>query len=222
MLFCRRCYRYDCFLHKDKPVTPDLNIQSKHSNVNYRPCNSYCYRTKPVSSYHQRRNKIELKRSHSELINNTKFKAPTNGLYSKRIKSNIIKSEQLLSSSIDSNVYRNGFVFKPSLKRKLNNEISNWLSSDKSLFRIFYKIYGDNICLIADLLDKSCSEIYTFYLNEKNLALQRQLSTIGAFPEINSITSLDLIDMKIHSKEWMDTEIKMCNGNDNQQSVRIL
>jgi hypothetical protein len=215
MLFCRRCYRYDCFIHKDKAGTPDSNNQSKNSNRNYRPCNSYCYRNKSISSYQQRRAKAELKRSHSELVNNAKFQTPVNGFYSKRIKSNIIKSEQLLSSSIPSSFYQNGFLFKPSLKRKLNNEISNWLSSEKSLFRIFHTIYGDNICLIADLLDKSCSQVYTFYSNERNLFLQRQLSTIGALSDMNSV------DTKINGEEWMDYEMKMCNGTDNQQSVRI-
>jgi hypothetical protein len=233
MLFCRRCHRYDCFLHKDKPVTPDLNKQLKNSNLNYRPCNFHCYRRTPKSSYQQRRTKIELKRSYSELIDTTTCKNPPNGFHSKRTKSNIIKTKKI-SSSIDVNCYQNGFLFKPSLKRKLNDEISSWLSSEKSLFRVFYTIYRNNICMIADLLDKPCSQVYTFYLNEiqineKKNFLQRQLST----------ASSDSIDMKIngeHKKkkingnaihtnnveELIEGDEKIFNGNDNQQSVRIL
>ncbi len=88
--------------------------------------------------------------------------------------------------------------------------------------------------MIADLLDKPCSQVYTFYLNdiqinEKKNFLQRQLST----------ASSDSIDMKIngehkkkkingnaintnHVQELIEGDEKIFNGNDNQQSVRIL
>jgi hypothetical protein len=220
MLFCRRCHLYDCFLHKDKPVLPDLNNQSKDSDIIYRPCSSHCYRRKPISTYQQRQTKIELKRSHSEFIDN---KTPIkNGFYPKRL-----KSDQL-SCSIDSNIYQNGFLLKKSLKRKLTNEISNWLPSDKSLFRVFSTIFSENLCMIAHLLDKPCSQIYTFDSNEKKLFLQLQLSTL----------STDSIDMKMNGEykkkknygitintnsdeELIKDEMKLYDGNDNQQSVSI-
>jgi histone-lysine N-methyltransferase EZH2 len=184
MLFCRRCHRYDCFLHKDKSIIPDFNNnQSKtNSNIIYRPCNSHCYRNKPIL---QNRRKIDLKRSHSEL-----FKTPIkNGFYSKRL-----KSEEFSSS----NIYQNGFILKSSLKRKLNDELSNWLSSEKSLFRVFSTIFNDNLCMIANLLDKPCSQVYTFYLNEKNIFLKKQFS-------FNSI------DMKINEDDLIDDDIKISN-----------
>ncbi|CAF0794010.1 unnamed protein product [Rotaria sordida] len=217
MLFCRRCHRYDCFLHKDKSIIPDLNNQSKNnSDIIYRPCNFHCYRRKTLSLKQQKRNKIELKRSYSEFINNnnTTFQISTNSFYSKRVKSNINKSEYR-SSIINSNIYKNGFLFKPSLKRKLNNEILNWSSSDKSLFRVFCTIYGDNICMIADLLDKPCSQVYIFYLNEiqvneKQLFLQRQLST----------TSPNLIDVKINDEhKKKNLKHTTINTNNSEESI---
>ena len=243
MLFCRRCHRYDCFLHKDKPVTPDLNKPLKNFNLNYRPCNFHCYRRNPKSSYQHRRTKIELKRSNSELSDNTICKNPPNGFHSKRPKSNMIKTEEI-SSTIDLKFYPNGFLFKPSLKRKLNDEISSWLPSEKSLFRVFHTIYNNNICMIADLLDKPCSQVYTFHLNEikineKNLYLQRQLPIAStSFSAIPSMVSSDSIDMKINGDykkkkingiaintnnvdELTEDDTKICNGNDNPQSVRI-
>ncbi|UJR28086.1 hypothetical protein I4U23_009342 [Adineta vaga] len=222
MLFCRRCHRYDCFLHKDKPVTPNLNQLTKNSNNNSRPCNPQCYQRNSKSSYQQRRTKLELKRSYSELFDNTISKSSTNGFHSKRPKSNMIKTEEI-SSTYDFNFSPNGLLFKPSLKRKFTDELSNWLASDKSLFRIFYKIFGNNICMIADLIDKPCSQVYTFYLNEietkeKKLFLQKQLLSIG--PLLDMAPS-DSIEMKINGTligESIEDEIKMCNGNDNQQS----
>ena len=152
MLFCRRCYRYDCFLHKDKPVTPDLTyLPKKNPDVNHRPCQVQCFRTKNPQK------KLELKRSHSELIRN-------NGFHSKRL-----KSEQICST-----LTSNGFYLKSTLKRQLNDELSHWLPSEKSLFRIFYTIFGDNICMIAHILDKPCLQVYTFYLHEKQTYLQKE------------------------------------------------
>ncbi len=243
MLFCRRCHRYDCFLHKDKQAIPDVNIEPKNCNTIYQPCSLHCYRIRPMS---QRRTKIELKRSYSELSDNKTFKIPINGFHSKHSKLNTIKSEPLSSNF---NFLPNGFLLKPSLKRKLTDEISEWSSSDKSLFRVFYTIYGDNICMIADLLDKPCSQVYLFYtneieINEKKFVLQRQssttsTSTTGSFSAITSTTSSsDSNDMKSNgerkkkkingipkatttngSDEFIEEETKMCNGKHEQHLV---
>ncbi|CAF1608651.1 unnamed protein product [Rotaria magnacalcarata] len=241
MLFCRRCHRYDCFLHKDKPIIPDLTDQSKTYNVNYRPCNSECYRRKALSFYQRKRNKIELKRSYSGLLNSNKHssacKISTNGFHSKCLKSNANKSDHLslsAASLLNVNTHRNGIIFKPSIKRKLNDELSCWLSSEKSLFRVFHAIYGDNICIIAELLEKPCSQVYTFYINEmhrneKDLFLQGKLSIANQLPVEPVLTnSSNSVDVKIngeykkksvknsainknHSEESIDDKIKMCN-----------
>jgi histone-lysine N-methyltransferase EZH2 len=215
MLFCRRCHRYDCFLHKDKQAIPDLNIESKNSNTIYRPCSRYCYR---INSLTSKRTKIELKRSHSELSDHLTFKTPLNGYYSKRPKLNLIKTEPI--SSTNFTFPSNGFLIKPLLKRKLTDELSEWSSSDKSLFRVYYTIYGDNICMIANLLDKPCSQVYIFYTNEienneKKIFLQRQssttsTSTIESFSAINSTTSSDSNETKIIPKA------SSTNGEDEQ------
>jgi hypothetical protein len=216
MLFCRRCHRYDCFLHKDKSVTPDLNYQSKNFNLIYQPCHAYCYRRESKSSYSQKRTKIKLKRSQSEFLDKKIFSTPIkNGFHSKRLKSNLIKSEQISSS------YRNGFLIKSSYKRKLNDDLSNWLASEKSLFRIFATIFGDNICMIANLLDKSCSQVYTFYSNEKNQLLSANILD----RKINGEYKKRINGMMIKSDnedESMEDETKMCDGNDNQPSVSIV
>ncbi|CAF1095473.1 unnamed protein product [Rotaria sordida] len=237
MLFCRRCYQYDCYLHRDKQAIPDLNIESKYSNIIYRPCSRYCYRINLIS---QRRTKFELKRSHSELPDNIKFQIPTNGFYSKHSKLNLIKTESISPINLSSN----GFLIKSSLKRKLNDELSEWSSSDKSLFRVFYTIYGNNICMIANLLDKPCSQVYFFYTNDieikkTNSYLYRQCSTtssstIDSFSAITSSSS-DSNDIKINnenkkkkyngnfkvatknaSEELMENETTICNEKDRQ------
>ena len=246
MLFCRRCHRYDCFLHKDKQATPDLKVSSTSFNPVYRPCSRQCYRNKPSVSYQQqqqqqRRTRIELKRSHSELadISLGSGKSSTNGCYSKRLK----KPEATTSSLMNLNFPSNGFLFKPTLKRKSADDSSQWSASDKSLFRVLFTIYSDNLCLIADLLEKTCSQVYTFYSSEcqssesDSYFLQRQISTnsssstLGSFSALT--TSSDSTDMKIngdhsktkvngngkhsssqHDDESVEDEKPLCNGKD--------
>lgn len=190
MLFCRRCHRYDCFLHKDKQVLPDLINRSKNSNHNYQPCSRFCYRQ---TLFNYKRTKIDFQRSYSDLSE----QQITNGFY---YKTKRLKSEPISLSN------GNDCHLKPSLKRKLNDDLSEWSASDKSLFRVFSLIYGDNICMIADLLDKPCSQVYTFSLNENHAetptsehCLQRQCSTtsLSASESFSAMTSTDSNESKL-------------------------
>ena len=228
MLFCRRCHRYDCFLHKDKPIIPDLKNRSRTSNIIYRPCSSYCYRRKPLSLYKRKRIQVEFERHCREPNHNQTLTMSTNGFYSKRTKSNVIKSKHT-SLSNSSNFCDNGFLYKPSLKRNLNNELSNWLSSDRSLFRVFHTIFDDNICMIAQLLGKPCSHVYTFYSNENVLFSKWPLATttalkIETFSTIPSNQSKNSKDRKTYTnndEQLMDDEVELSNDNNNRPSVRI-
>ena len=245
MLFCRRCHRYDCFLHKDKQATPDLKISSKSFNPVYRPCSRQCHRNKPSVSYqqqqqqqqHHRRTRVELKRSHSELseISLSSGKSATNGCYSKRSKNQVFKPEATTSSSLmNLNFSSNGFLFKPTLKRKSPDDSSDWSASERSLFRVLFTIYSDNICLIADLLEKTCSQVYTLYLSEcqstesNSYFLQRQISsnsnssTLGSFSALTSTASSDSTDVKIngdHTKNKVNGNGKHSSSQHDEESL---
>lgn len=216
MLFCRRCHRYDCFLHRDKSVTPDVNHRPKDFNMTYRPCHVHCYRQKPTLSYAQKRTKIELKRSQSEYFDKKIFSTPVkNGFHSKRLKSQVIKSEQ---NSSPTSVYQNGFLFRPTMKRKGPDEfLADWLPSDKSLFRVFQTIFGDNICMIANLLDKSCSEAYTYYSHENNLSFHEHFLLNKNADLVNG----DSKKKRINGEESIDEEKKNCNGNDHHPTPLV-
>jgi hypothetical protein len=222
MLFCRRCHRYDCFLHKDKQATPSLNIEPKNNSSNYRPCSSHCFRIM------SKEKKIELRRSYSEIADHR----PSNGYHSRHSRFNTMRNDSMTSTN--SRQSSNGWTIKSSFKRQLTNDISQWSASEKSLFRVFCTIYGDNICLVADLLDKPCSQVYALYIkemedHERKPILQRQnsetsTSTIGSFSAITSTTSSDSIGMKINGNGHTATssnteETVLSNGKHEQNSV---
>lgn len=226
MLFCRRCYQYDCYIHRDKQALPDLASEPKTNNTTYRPCSKSCYK---IDSTSQRKTKIEFKRSHSEMSDHVKSESSLNGFYSTRSKLHATKSEPV---SPLNHIWPNGFILKPSLKRKLIDDASEWSSSDKSLFRVFYTIYGNNICMIANLLDKPCSQVYLFYTNDtetnkKNYLLQRQssinsTSTIDSFSAVTSTSSSDSNDIHHngvhHKKKKLNGNCKVASTNGTEES----
>ena len=203
MLFCRRCHRYDCFLHRDKSAIPDCQVRSraKPSDMIFRPCGKCCFRLKPT-----RRTKIEFKRSFSEMSETN-----LNGSLcsTKRVKCQIYSNE-----------------FGTNLKKK--SAADDWSASDKSLFRVFYTIYSENLCMIADLLDKPCTQVYQFYLTEfgetvkdVNGGFHRQISANS------SSTISDPNEMKVngngkstlHSEDSIEEEkLPSCNGARSRRS----
>ena len=219
MLFCRRCHRYDCFLHKDKQATPSLNTEPKNNSSIYHPCSPQCFRI--IS----KEKKMELRRSYSEIADHR----PSNGYHSKRSRFTTMRSDPINSTNFRNS--SNGLTIKSSFKRQSNNDVCQWSASEKSLSRVFCTIYGDNICLIADLLDKPCSQVYALYIkemedHERKPSLQREnsetsISTIGSFSAITSTTSSDSNGIKTNGNGQKVTseETILCNGKHEQNSV---
>lgn len=218
MLFCRRCHRYDCFLHKDKQATPDLKRPRKNFEMNYRPCSKRCYLIKShLFSQSQKRQKVELKRSQSELVESS-LNSIKNDCFPQRMKSPVFKKEVRPPSPIFNRKFsNNGFIFKPIIKKKPVDDFSSWSTSDKSLFRVFSTIYSDNICMIADLLDKTCQQVYQFYLKEiesstnTNGYAHRQISSISSISDLTSSTSSDGSEMKINGEQSSSEETHLSN-----------
>ncbi|XP_058829896.1 histone-lysine N-methyltransferase E(z) isoform X2 [Topomyia yanbarensis] len=166
-LFCRRCFKYDCFLHRLQACHPGPNLQKRRwpeLNQSTKPCSTSCY--------------MLLEGMKERLAVDNKNKTPMDS-----------GNEASSEDSNDSSRYskeapfgsKDGTNSGSNGQRSGNDSVNNsanlltllgvadeeWNGSDKSFFRTLQKIYLNNYCAIAEaMLMKTCQQVYTFAQKE--------------------------------------------------------
>ncbi|KAH3880109.1 hypothetical protein DPMN_004022 [Dreissena polymorpha] len=174
-LFCRRCYKYDCFLHPYRPHPSKQMRKMPERKQEPEPCGVECFMHMPgyieressvmslttTGSSDQERSDKESKseRSRSPVTTHKNRKRKTNGTAG--------------SGSEDSNdgvgavvkaKYKSLDVRYP-MKDKQTTE--DWSGAEESMFRVLVDMYRTNYCSIAKLLwNKSCKQVYEFATHE--------------------------------------------------------
>ncbi|XP_052563467.1 histone-lysine N-methyltransferase E(z)-like isoform X3 [Culex pipiens pallens] len=176
-LFCRRCFKYDCFLHRSPAGEQPNRLQACHPGPNLqkrrwpelkqttKPCSATCY--------------MLLDGMKERLAVDNKNKTPMDS-------GNEASSEDSNDSSRYSKeapvipgtvaVASNGGT-TARLSTSVNNSATllnlldaadeEWNGSDKSFFRSLQTIYLNNYCAIAEaMLMKTCQQVYQFAQKE--------------------------------------------------------
>ncbi|KAL4713115.1 hypothetical protein ACJJTC_004501 [Scirpophaga incertulas] len=158
-LFCRRCFKYDCFLHRLQACHPGPNL-TKRKGPDLKPfaepCGPNCYML------------LKLAR---EKAAGEEDKGKPHAIDSP----NDASSED----SNDSNRYQKGGSTSASwtsdrtpaddtpynaLGLSVGDTSSEWTGSDQSLFRALHKVFPDNYCAVAQLmLSKTCQQVYSHW-----------------------------------------------------------
>jgi len=141
-LFCRRCFLYDCPLHRD-----DLEIDEPLQRPNARElplpteaCGSQCYLNQPSV--------VALLSPRTPFTNRWKAK-PCD--YADLYNSSNIESVKLLLENNTS----------PQV------EPGEWTNAEKSLYRVSIKSFPGNFCAVAKVLaTKKCREVFLFSVQE--------------------------------------------------------
>ncbi|XP_062614028.1 histone-lysine N-methyltransferase EZH2-like isoform X1 [Saccostrea cucullata] len=136
-LFCRRCFKYDCFLHPYHPTPSMLTRKMPETKQETEPCGPNCY-LHVVGLPDEKGENSDLKKE--EKIDTSK-KCKTR-LQNKRKRSSVdIKQEK--------------------------QKTDDWLPAEESLFRVIQDMHRTNYCAIAKLIrTKSCVQVYNFALKE--------------------------------------------------------
>ncbi|EAA03026.3 AGAP012516-PA [Anopheles gambiae str. PEST] len=152
-LFCRRCFKYDCFLHRLQACHPGPNLQRRRwpeLKPPGKPCGEACYLhldgVKQLISFDNIGKSPVMLDSGNEACSEDSNDS-----------SQCSKDATLTKSSKNgSNLFE---IFDP--------KDTEWNGSDKSFFRTLQKTFLNNYCAIAEaMLTKTCQQVYRFVQQE--------------------------------------------------------
>uniref|UniRef100_A0A671MNP4 Histone-lysine N-methyltransferase EZH2 n=1 Tax=Sinocyclocheilus anshuiensis TaxID=1608454 RepID=A0A671MNP4_9TELE len=186
-LFCRRCFKYDCFLHPFHATPNTYKRKNMENLVDGKPCGIYCYmymdgivREYPagvVAEHAKTPSKRTAGRRRGRLPNsngNSRPSTPTVNTETKdtdsdreegpngndcNYKDDDDKKDETTSSSEANSRCQTPVKFKLSSEPPENVD---WSGAEASLFRVLIGTYYDNFCAIARLIGtKTCRQVHT-------------------------------------------------------------
>lgn len=195
-LFCRRCYKYDCFLHrlKDHHSGPNL-LRRKRPDLKpfIEPCSTDCYvlldgmKEKIEAEIKDEEEQELIKKTKFELDEDDKMQVDDQNAVQAEVKVSkgkmTIEKQVSLDSgsgndassedSNDSKDMKNNADIEPvstttsfSLLGVIGSN-NEWTGSDQSLFRAINKVLYNNYCAIAQvMMTKTCQQVYQFAQKE--------------------------------------------------------
>ncbi|XP_066441473.1 histone-lysine N-methyltransferase EZH2 isoform X2 [Eleutherodactylus coqui] len=193
-LFCRRCFKYDCFLHPFH-ATPNTYKRKNNEGANDgKACGPNCYqllegarefaaaltaeriKTPPKRPGGRRRGRLpnSTSRPSTPTVNVSEAKdtdsdreAGTETSGESNDKEEEEKKDETSSSSEANSRCQTPVKIKPNIEAPENVE---WSGAEASLFRVLIGTYYDNFCAIARLIGtKTCRQVYEFRVKESNI-----------------------------------------------------
>jgi hypothetical protein len=165
-LFCRRCYRYDCFIHKYKQPAPrPRKDRSKlfDSDPN-KACSETCY-VKFYSSTQagQLNTSVASNSTTSPVLANQSNERKNVSKTNKRKKSD--SSIELSPSSPTATKNASNATKRSCLMTKspVSKSDASFFYNELALYRVYARIFKYNSCLLAKVIDtKTCAQIYDY------------------------------------------------------------
>ncbi|XP_070784191.1 histone-lysine N-methyltransferase EZH2 isoform X4 [Enoplosus armatus] len=195
-LFCRRCFKYDCFLHPFHATPNTYKRKNLENLVDSKPCGIDCYMyldgmvTEYPAGVVAERAKTPSKRTvgrrRGRLPNsNSRPGTPTVSSETKDTDSDREgskederdnerdndKDDEDKKDENTSSSEGNSRCQTP-VKMKLTGEAEavDWSGAEASLFRVLIGTYYDNFCAIARLIGtKTCRQVYEFRVKESSI-----------------------------------------------------
>ncbi|CAO2645416.1 Histone-lysine N-methyltransferase EZH1 [Lemmus lemmus] len=185
-LFCRRCFKYDCFLHPFHATPNVYKRKNKEIKIEPEPCGTDCFLllegAKEYAMLHNPRSKCSGRRRRrhhvvSASCSNTSASAMAE---TKEGDSDRDTGNDWASSSSGKQLTReaNSRCQTPTKQKaspappqlcvvEAPSEPVEWTGAEESLFRVFHGTYFNNFCSIARLLGtKTCKQVFQFAVKE--------------------------------------------------------
>ncbi|XP_018423284.1 PREDICTED: histone-lysine N-methyltransferase EZH1 isoform X1 [Nanorana parkeri] len=179
-LFCRRCFKYDCFLHPFHASPNMCRRRNREIKIETEPCGNHCFLWLEGAKEYAVMNNPRLKclgrrRKKNSTNTNSSSGASTSGLAeAKEGDSDRDTGNECVSSSSEANSrcqtptrqrQGSGSGELPDVSEP--SEPAEWSGAEESLFRVFHGTYFNNFCSIAKLMGtKTCKQVFQFAVKD--------------------------------------------------------
>ncbi|XP_077172055.1 histone-lysine N-methyltransferase EZH1 isoform X4 [Paroedura picta] len=180
-LFCRRCFKYDCFLHPFHATPNVYKRKSRESKIEAEPCGPDCFLwlegAKEFAVLRNPRSKCSGRRRRRHPTLNTS--SPSSASASASTEAREGDSDRDTGNDWASSSSEANSRCQTPTKQKLSPAMSQpvlsdvplepveWTGAEESLFRVFHGTYFNNFCSIARLLGtKTCKQVFQFAVKE--------------------------------------------------------
>uniref|UniRef100_A0A7N8XAB5 [histone H3]-lysine(27) N-trimethyltransferase n=1 Tax=Mastacembelus armatus TaxID=205130 RepID=A0A7N8XAB5_9TELE len=169
-LFCRRCFKYDCFLHPFHATPNVYKRKSKEIRMETEPCGVDCFLLQKGAKEFVDQNMLRSQRSRRRrrLQRPTSSSGPGPSGSAAEVKEGDSDHETTSSSGGNSRCQT------PTKLPRGDDDgeqqaccVVQWSGAEESLFRVLHGTYFNNFCSIARLIGtKNCKEVYEFAVKE--------------------------------------------------------
>ncbi|KFO97549.1 Histone-lysine N-methyltransferase EZH1, partial [Calypte anna] len=179
-LFCRRCFKYDCFLHPFHATPNVYKRKNRETKIEPDPCGADCFLwlegAKEFAALHNPRSKCSgRRRRRHHVVGASCSSAPTSAVTETREgDSDRDTGNEWASSSSEANSrcqtptkQKQSPASSQLFAVETPQEPVEWTGAEESLFRVFHGTYFNNFCSIARLLGtKTCRQVFQFAVKE--------------------------------------------------------
>uniref|UniRef100_A0A3P9NWD8 [histone H3]-lysine(27) N-trimethyltransferase n=1 Tax=Poecilia reticulata TaxID=8081 RepID=A0A3P9NWD8_POERE len=169
-LFCRRCFKYDCFLHPFHATPNVYKRKSKEIRMETEPCGEDCFLLQKGAKEFVDRNMLRSQRSRRRRRQQRPAGSSGSGPTGSAEEGKEGESDHETTSSSEGN----SRCQTPTKPRPGEDEMEQqescvvqWTGAEESLFRVLHGTYFNNFCSIARLIGtKNCKQVYEFAAKE--------------------------------------------------------
>uniref|UniRef100_A0A8C5MK81 Histone-lysine N-methyltransferase EZH2 n=1 Tax=Leptobrachium leishanense TaxID=445787 RepID=A0A8C5MK81_9ANUR len=179
-LFCRRCFKYDCFLHPFHASPNVCRRRGRELKIETEPCGIQCFLlldgAKEYAMMNNPRSKcLGKRRRKNPSVTASGASASTSSVSEIREgDSDRETSNECASSSSEANSrcqtptkQRQGSLSGDLPDVSEPSEPVEWSGAEESLFRVFHGTYFNNFCSIARLMgSKTCKQVFQFAVKD--------------------------------------------------------
>ncbi|KAJ7992379.1 hypothetical protein DPEC_G00277910 [Dallia pectoralis] len=168
-LFCRRCFKYDCFLHPFHATPNVYKRKSKEIRMEMEPCGVDCFRLQKGAKEFADQEMLRFQRSRRRRRQPRPPSSSCPGPSGATEEGKEADSDHETTSSSESNSRcHTPTKLRPGAEEEEQAEPPvQWSGAEESLFRVLHGTYYNNFCSIARLIGtKNCKQVYEFAVKE--------------------------------------------------------